>query len=160
MGASSAVVNPVVSNQSLSISYPYLNEQSLTIDIADWIRGCDMFDFTGKASFDFPNFPETNKVFHVVYFKLSAQYINLKGLLNGLAMLGQPKGVVFEYQKELKTYSFKYYAHENSEALTYIQKIVKTIYADIRFKQVLSALIQQEKDFVDSQKLLKKELFS
>lgn len=113
-----------------------------------------------QSHFDFPNFPETRKVFHVLYFEWVQYNARIKALFNGLILLGQPHGVVLEFQKELDTYALKYYAHNDATAFDYLQKIEHYLSKELRFKQVLSSYLIQEKRHQQSQGLLHRELFA
>jgi hypothetical protein len=124
------------------------------------IMACDMVDLTGQGSFDFPNFPETNKSFQVLYFKLSSEFESLKGLFNGLISIGQPNGVILEFQKELNTYSLKFYTANETFVSCYFSKITKLISEEVRFKKILKKVIENQKSFEAEGKLLRNEIFA
>ncbi|WP_291784738.1 hypothetical protein [Cecembia sp.] len=128
--------------------------------IEDWFQQSPFFMLKSQSRFDFPNFPETQKVFHVLYFEWDQDEARLKALFNGLILLGQAPGVVLEFQKELNTYALKYYAHNATSVLVYLQKLELYLMKDLRFKQVLSSYLIQERKHQQSQSLLHRELFA
>lgn len=128
--------------------------------VEDWFQLSSFFILKDQACFDFPNFPEAQKVFHVMYFEWSQDEVQLKALLNGLLLLGQPHGIVLEFQKALNTYALKYYAHNSGIALDYLQRLEDYLSKELRFKQVLSSYLHQEKRHQQSQGLLQRELFA
>ncbi|PSL07231.1 hypothetical protein [Cecembia rubra] len=125
-----------------------------------WYEQVELFDIIEVCSFDFPNFPESEKIFKVVYFKLNHSEIRMKQLFNGLIRLGQPQGVILEYHKEIDTYTLKFYVHEELDAFSYVSGLQRELEKDLRFRRVLAAVISQEELFENSQRLLMKELFN
>jgi hypothetical protein len=130
------------------------------VNVAEMIMACEMVELTGQGSFNFPNFPEANKNFQVLYFKLTSDFENLKGLFNGLISIGQPQGVIVEFQKELNTYSLKFYSSNESAAAGYFSKITKVISEEIRFKMILKKIIENQKAFEAEGQLLRNEIFA
>lgn len=134
-------------------------EEVSTVSLENWYEQIEMFEIMEVCTFDFPNFPETDRVFKLVYFKLNTTDIFKKRLFNGLIRLGQPEGVILEYHKEIDTYTFKFYAHQESLAYHYVNNLQNELEKDLRFRKVLSAVITQQESFENSQRLLVKELF-
>jgi hypothetical protein len=132
---------------------------SQSINAVEMLNGCEMVQLTGQGSFDFPNFPEAKKSFQVLYFKLSADFESLKGLFNGLISIGQPKGVILEFQKELNTYTLKFYTADEPSVFHYFSKITKVVSEEIRFKKILKKIIENQKSFEAEGQLLRNELF-
>jgi hypothetical protein len=130
------------------------------VSVTEMIMGCDMVELTGQGSFNFPNYPEANKNFQVLYFRLSADFENIKGLFNGLISIGQPKGVILEFQKDLNTYSLKFYSSNELAASAYFSKITKVISEEIRFKKILQKIIENQKAFEAEGQLLRNEIFA
>jgi len=160
MGLSNVATGHEQANQILKVHTslniaPFNKEQ-----IGDWLKDCEMFIIKGQAGFDFPNFPETDKIFQVWYFQLNQDYQSQKSLFNGLILLGQPQGIVLEYQKDLNTYAFKYYEHDGEKALMYMKKLHQLLSNELRFKRLLSSYLLEEKRHHQSQSLLQRELFS
>lgn len=160
MGLSTAAIATEQSQQVLRIQPSERATFSNKSLIEDWFQQSPFFMLKSQSRFDFPNFPETQKVFHVLYFKWVQDEARLKALFNGLILLGQPHGVVVEFQKELNTYALKYYAHNAASALDYLKKIAHYLSKELRFKQVLSSYLIQEKRHQQSQSLLHRELFA
>jgi hypothetical protein len=130
------------------------------VSVAEMIMASEMVELTGQGSFNFPNFPEANKNFNVFYFKIKPEFESLKGLFNGLVSLGQPKGVILEIQKELDTYSLKFYSTNESAVSGYFAKITKLISEEIRFKKILKKIIENQKAFEAEGYLLRNEIFA
>ena len=130
------------------------------VSVTEMLMACDMVDLTGQASFNFPNFPEANKSFQVLYFKLSSEFESLKGLFNGLISIGQPNGVILEFQKDLNTYSLKFYTSNENTVAGYFSKISKVISEEIRFKKILKKVIENQKSFEAEGQLLRNEIFA
>jgi hypothetical protein len=124
------------------------------------LESCEMVEVMETAFFDFPNFPEAKKKFHVIYFQLAPQYSFLKGLFNGLISIGQPKGVLLEIEKEKETYSLKFYESEKLNVNNYLNKIFRIVLEEIRFKRILKKIIQNQEIFAKEEQLLKSELFA
>jgi hypothetical protein len=124
------------------------------------MESCEMVNVTETASFDFPNYPEARKSFHVIYFKLSPDFVIHRGLFNGLISIGKSAGVILEFQKELNTYNLKYYRSDETKASLYISKIFRFISDEIRFKQILKKSIANQKAFAKEEQFLKLELFA
>jgi hypothetical protein len=133
---------------------------SPAVSVVDMIMASDMVELTGQGSFDFPNFPEANKSFQVLYFKLASEFEGLRGLFNGLISIGQPKGVILEFQKELNTYTLKFYTADKLSVAQYFAKITKVISEEIRFKSILKQIIENQKSFEAEGQLLRNELFA
>lgn len=134
-------------------------EEVSTVSLENWYEQIEMFEIMEVCTFDFPNFPETDKVFKLVYFKLNTVDIIQKRLFNGLIRLGQPEGVILEYHKEIDTYTLKFYAHQELSASHYVNNLQEEMEKDLRFRRVLAAVITQQESFENSQRLLVKELF-
>ncbi|MCL6260172.1 hypothetical protein M3O96_13810 [Aquiflexum sp. TKW24L] len=130
------------------------------VNVVDMIMACEMVELTGQGSFNFPNYPEANKNFQVLYFKLTSDFENLKGLFNGLISIGQPQGVILEFQKELNTYTLKFYSSNEIAAAGYFSKITKVISEEIRFKKILKKIIENQKAFEAEGQLLRNEIFA
>jgi hypothetical protein len=133
---------------------------SPVVSVAEMIMASDMVELTGQGSFNFPNFPETNKSFHVLYFKLTSEFESLKGLFNGLISIGQPNGVILEFQKDLNTYTLKFYTSNEPAVSAYFSKITKVISEEIRFKKILKKIIENQKAFEAEGQLLRNEIFA
>jgi hypothetical protein len=124
------------------------------------MESCEMVHVVETASFDFPNYPEAKKSFHAIYFKLSPDFVIQRGLFNGLISIGKPEGVLLEFQKELGTYTLKYYQADETMATHYISKIFRLVSEEIRFKRILKRSIEKQKAFVKEEQLLRMELFA
>jgi hypothetical protein len=124
------------------------------------LESCEMVEVMEAAFFDFPNFPEARKKFHVIYFQLAPHYSSLKGLFNGLISIGQPKGVLLEFEKEKLTYSLKFYESNKVNVNDYLNKIFRIVSEEIRFKRILKKIIQNQEAFAKEEHLLKAELFA
>lgn len=159
MGLSTAAIATEQSQQVLRIQPAEKAVFSNKSMIEDWFHQSPFFMLKHQSCFDFPNFPETQKVFHVLYFEWAHNEAQLKALFNGLILLGQSHGIVLEFQKELNTYALKYYHHNHARALDYLQKTEYYLSKELRFKQVLSSYLIQEKRHEQSQSLLQRELF-
>jgi hypothetical protein len=143
--------------QSVSIrSENHSNQVSVT----EMIMACDMVELTGQGSFNFPNYPESNKSFQVLYFRLASDFESLKGLFNGLISIGQPNGVILEFQKELDRYTLKFYSSNEPVVSGYFSKITKVISEEIRFKKILKRIIENQKSFEAEGQLLRNEIFA
>jgi len=130
------------------------------LNVTEMIMACDMVELTGQGSFNFPNYPEANKNFQVLYFKLSSDFESLKGLFNGLISIGQPQGVILEFEKELNTYTLKFYSSNEPVVSGYFSKITKVISEEIRFKKILKKIIENQKSFEAEGQLLRNEIFA
>ncbi len=161
-----------MSSQSLATQFP-ANEsfafQKITkkqgfnatgLNPLEIMESCEMVHVIETASFDFPNYPEARKSFHVIYFSLSPNFVIQRGLFNGLISIGKPAGVLLEFQKELGTYTLKYYQANETLAKLYISKIFRLVSEEIRFKNILKRSIANQKAFAKEEQLLKMELFS
>lgn len=131
-----------------------------SVSVTEMIMACDMVELTGQGSFNFPNYPEANKNFQVLYFKLTSDFESLKGLFNGLISIGQPNGVILEFQKELNTYTLKFYSSNEPVVSGYFSKITKVISEEIRFKKILKKIIENQKSFEAEGQLLRNEIFA
>jgi hypothetical protein len=136
-----------------------ITDEVFNVSLEKWFEQIEMFEIMEVCTFDFPNFPETDKVFKLVYFKLNTVDIIQKRLFNGLIRLGQPEGVILEYHKEIDTYTLKFYAHQELSASHYVNNLQEEVEKDLRFRRVLAAVITQQESFENSQRLLVKELF-
>ncbi|MCH6233321.1 hypothetical protein [Cognataquiflexum rubidum] len=130
------------------------------VNLTEMIMACDMVELTGMGSFDFPNYPEANKSFQVLYFRLASDFESLKGLFNGLISIGQPNGVILEFEKELNTYTLKFYSSNEPVVSRYFSKITKVISEEIRFKKILKKIIENQKSFEAEGQLLRNEIFA
>lgn len=160
MGLSTAAIATEQTQQVLRIQTSEKATFSNKSIIEDWFQQSPFFMLKSQSSFDFPNFPETDKIFQVWYFQLNQDYQSQKSLFNGLILLGQPQGIVLEYQKDLNTYAFKYYEHDGEKALMYMKKLHQLLSNELRFKRLLSSYLLEEKRHHQSQSLLQRELFS
>jgi hypothetical protein len=124
------------------------------------LESCGMFEITGTAAFDFPNFPEANKSFHLINFKLTEEFAALKGLFNGFINLGQPLGVLMVFEKDRKIYSLKYYKADEEVVNVYLNRVFRFVSEEIRFKRILRKILENQKAFAKEEGLLKAELFS
>lgn len=143
--------------QSVSKRSENLSNQ---VNLTEMIMACDMVELTGMGSFDFPNYPGANKSFKVLYFRLASDFESLKGLFNGLISIGQPNGVILEFQKELNTYTLKFYSSNEPVVSGYFSKITKVISEEIRFKKILKKIIENQKSFEAEGQLLRNEIFA
>jgi hypothetical protein len=130
------------------------------VNVVDMIMASEMVELTGQGSFHFPNFPEANKSFQVLYFKLASDFEGLRGLFNGLISIGQPKGVILEFEKELNSYTLKFYTADKLSVAQYFAKITKVISEEIRFKSILKQIIENQKSFEAENQLLRNEFFA
>lgn len=124
------------------------------------IESCEMVNVIETASFDFPNFPEANKSFQVIYFELSEEFHKIRGLFNGLINLGHKDAVILDFEKELSRYSLKFYVSEEEGVKNYLTKIFRFISEEIRFKQILKKSIANQRAFAKEEQFLKMELFA
>ncbi|WP_373522906.1 hypothetical protein [Aquiflexum sp.] len=124
------------------------------------IESCEMVNVLETASFDFPNFPEAKKSFHVIYFELSEEFQAVKGLFNGLISLGHKDAVILDFEKDLSRYSLKFYVSQEAEVNNYLNKIFRFVSDEIRFKKILKKSIANQKAFAKEEQLLRKELFA
>ncbi|MCH6199482.1 hypothetical protein MMU07_07830 [Aquiflexum sp. LQ15W] len=131
-----------------------------SVSVTEMIMACDMVELTGQGSFNFPNYPEANKNFQVLYFRLASDFESLKGLFNGLISIGQPNGVMLEFEKELNRYTLKFYSSNEPVVLGYFSKITKVISEEIRFKKILKRIIENQKSFEAEGQLLRNEIFA
>jgi hypothetical protein len=131
-----------------------------SVSVTEIIMACEIVELTGKGFFDFPNYPGANKSFQVMYFKLALDFESMQGLFNGLISIGQPNGVILEYQKDLNTYSLKFYTANESAVGQYFAKITRVISEEVRFKKILRKTIENQKSFEAEGQLLRNELFS
>lgn len=131
-----------------------------SVSVTEMIIACDMVELIGMGSFDFPNYPGANKSFQVLYFRLASDFESLKGLFNGLISIGQPNGVILEFQKELNTYTLKFYSSNEPVVSGYFSKITKVISEEIRFKKILKKIIENQKSFEAEGQLLRNEIFA
>lgn len=120
----------------------------------------DIFELKGQGAFDFPNFPETNKKFRVVYLELSGGFKELKPILNGFLALGQPQGIIIDFTKDQNQYSFKYYLEDEEKAIDFTNRISVFLKEEVRFKKVLKKVIANQKAFESAQHFLTKKLMS
>jgi hypothetical protein len=134
--------------------------QTTTIHVLELMQCHEMLEVTNHAKFNFPNFPEAKKEFNVVYFTLNKNLEALKGLFLGLTSIGQPAGVILEQQKELGTFSLKFYSMHEQNAAAYITKITKLLSEEIRFKAILKSIIANQQAFAAEEQLLRNELFA
>ncbi|MFD2200742.1 hypothetical protein [Shivajiella indica] len=157
-----AAISRFQSNEEFSF-WKVSKKDSLTGNIIDPVQileSCGMVELVGTASFDFPNFPEANKSFNLINFKLTNGFTELKGLLNGLISIGKPIGVMAEFEKERGIYSLKYYKADEPTVNAYLKKIFRIVSEEIRFKLILRKLIENQKAFAKEEQLLKAELFA
>jgi hypothetical protein len=133
---------------------------TLVLNPLEIMESCEIVNVLETAFFDFPNFPEAKKKFHVIYFQLAPQYSSLKGLFNGLISIGQPNGVLLEIEKEKLTYSLKYYESDQEKINEYLNKIFRIVLEEIRFKSILKKIIQNQVVFAKEEQLLRSELFA
>ncbi|RZS97247.1 hypothetical protein [Cecembia calidifontis] len=136
-----------------------ITDEVFNVSLEKWFEQMEMFEILEVSSFDFPNFPETNKVFKLINFKVDSAENGKKRLFNGLIRLGQPEGVILEYHKKIDTYTLKFYAHQEMDAYLFIHNLHAELEKDFRFRKVLAAVISQQESFENSQQLLMKELF-
>ncbi|WP_194774482.1 hypothetical protein [Pararhodonellum marinum] len=113
-----------------------------------------------NTAFDFPNFPESNKIFKVIYFELSDASKELKGLFRGLFSLGKPKGVILEEIKEKDQFVVKYYESDAQVVRTYLSGIFSLVEGEQRFKSLLKKIIINQEKFRNEEALLQKELLA
>lgn len=124
------------------------------------INESDMMQVVGHGIFDFPNYPETQKVFNVIYFRFQNEFLGLKGLFNGLIRLGAPRGVIIETQADMNRFALKFYTHDEEKAKNHFLKINNFLYQEVRFKSILNKVLENKRNFEASQQLLKNELFT
>ncbi|MCH7414489.1 hypothetical protein MM213_13400 [Belliella sp. R4-6] len=136
------------------------NTGSQDLGVMNVLEMCAMINVTDSAKFDFPNFPEARKTFHAVYFQINESYSSLKGLFRGLASLGKPEGVVLEYVSENETFTLKFYASNEQLTKAYLNKIIKSIEDEIRFKSILNQIIENQRIIKAEQSLLLQKLFA
>ncbi len=112
------------------------------------------------ASFDFPNFPEANKSFQVVYFELDPAYSSNLALFKSIISSGKPDGVILEINRELGNFTLKYYAANEEKVKSYLKKIFGMLEDENRFKAILKKFIQIQAQNKKEEQLLQRELFS
>lgn len=123
------------------------------------LESSGMLEVVGTSSFDFPNFIGAKKSFHLINFRLIEDFEGLKGLFNGLISLGQPKGVLVDFEKDRMLYSIKYYRSDENTVNAYLNRIFGFLTEEIRFKRILRKLIENQEAFAKEEALLKGELF-
>ncbi|KEO72503.1 hypothetical protein [Anditalea andensis] len=131
-----------------------------SLSVLEIMDSCEFIDLRTTKTFDFVGHPEAGKQYTVIGFSLSGKAAALKGLFNGIISLGNPKEVGLTYQADLDTYVFKYYQKDQHIAIGYLQKIIKMIESEIRFKAVLKKVIENIKAFDFSQQFLRNEIFN
>ncbi len=129
------------------------------MSLYDLINEGDMMQVVGHGSFDFPNYPETRKVFQVIYFRFHNEFAGLRGLFNGLIRLGAPSGIFIESQLGMYRFAFKFYSHDEEKAKHHFSKVTTFLYQEIRFKSILKKVLENKRNFEASQQLLNNELF-
>ena len=134
--------------------------QSVEGGVKAFFAGMEMVEVVGRAGFGFPNFPESKKVFQVVYFKIKEEYKRYQPLLNGLIAIGQPDKGSVEYYGELDTFTIKYYQSDEQEAVSFLSKIFSVLGDEIRFKDILKRVIENQERFAREGQLLNTELFA
>lgn len=127
--------------------------------VLEQMKMCRFFEILDVGRFDFPNFPEARKSFRVVYFQLSEQFEVFKGLLRGLISLGNTAGAILEYSAERQLFSLKYYKANESKVSAHMEYLERQLDQELKFKAVLSKLIENKRAFEIEQSLLKSELF-
>lgn len=123
------------------------------------LESCGMLEVIATSSFDFPNFIGANKCFHLINFRLIEEFTGLKGLFNGLISLGQPTGVLIDFEKDRMLYSLKYYRSDEKVVNAYLTKVFDFLSEEIRFKRILRKSIENQEAFAKEEALLKAELF-
>lgn len=81
-------------------------------------------------------------------------------MVNGLISIGQPDGVILEFEKENAIYSLKFYDANVLKVSNYLHKIFRMVSEEIRFKSILKKIIQNQQVFEKEEQLLKAELFA
>ena len=129
------------------------------IGVAEVLQMQGIVEVTGRAGFDFPNFPEVRKEFRVVYFRMADGFKSAQALLNGLIAIGQPEKGLVEFSKELDTFSVKFYSNTEHHTVSYLEKIFGVLKEEFRFKRILRTVIENQSRFGAESQLLKAELF-
>ncbi|AFL84800.1 hypothetical protein Belba_2234 [Belliella baltica DSM 15883] len=130
------------------------------LSVLEILEMCQMLNVVESTNFNFPNFPETNKTFHAIYFKINPSFSSLKGLFKGMVSLGKPLGVIVEYISELEQFTLKYYESDKNIAKSYINKFIENIEDEIRFKSVLNTIIENQRKIKSEESLLLQKLFA
>lgn len=130
------------------------------LSIFEVIKMCEMLDVVEVGVFDFPNFPEAKKKFNVIYFTLNPSFASFKGLFRGMVSLGKPLGVIIEYTIEKEQFTLKFYESDKNVVKAYLYKIIENIAEEIRFKSILSSIIENRRKIKLEESLLLKKLFA
>ncbi len=151
------------SKSAQTFAFQHISKKSIEsaecLSVYDLINEGDMMQVIGYGSFDFPNYQETQKVFHVIYFRFQSDFVDLSGLFKGLIRLGAPKGIIIETQTDRNRFAFKYYSHDEERAKNHFAKITSLLYQEVRFKSILKKVLENKRNFEASQQLLNNELF-
>lgn len=161
MSASLSHNNPSFSKRFAFQQVSKLNpEKSQKQSLQGMIVESGIFQINDTSGFDFPNFPETRKQFKILYLNLSEEFEDIKGLIRGLISLGQPTGVVFQFEKELNRFNLKFYQHDEEIVYNYLSNIFNTLNEERRFKMVLRRIIEVEKSRKAEERFLYQELLA
>lgn len=141
-----------ISKRSISVSED--------LRIFEIMKSCQMLNVVEVASFDFPNFPEAKKKFNAIYFIINPSFASINSLFRGLISLGRPLGVIIEYTSEKKQFTLKYYDSDEDIAKAYLNKIIQNIVEEIRFKCILTSILQHRLNIELEESLTLKKLFA
>lgn len=125
--------------------------------ITDWMEACTWIRLEDTGTYTFPNFPEKKEVFHAFYCKV--ENVQVKNLLKTLLALGGVPGKLIEFQKEQNQLVFRLYKSQEATLLAKLLWMERYIAKELRFKQLLSKLIANEKRYQAEERLLRTELF-
>ncbi|MCH7408237.1 hypothetical protein MM239_02430 [Belliella sp. DSM 111904] len=142
-----------------NISRVKRSESSAT-SVIGMLELCGMLEVIETSSFDFPNFPEAKKKFNVVYFKINESFASLKGLFRGLTSLGKPGEVILENEVSQGVFTLKYYQSNEIKVKSYLATLIETVENELRFKQVLDQIIENQRKIKAEEGLLLQKLFA
>jgi hypothetical protein len=156
-------INSIQSQKDFAFHKISKSEKSPTGNTKDLIKALQegsLFKVRGQAGFDFPNFPETNKKFRVLYMELNHDFQDVQAILNGFLALGQPQGVILEFDKTQNNYSLKYYLQDAPSVMNYLDKLTLFINEEVRFKKILKRILENNKRTKIEERLLINELIA
>ncbi|MCH7400579.1 hypothetical protein ACFOUP_11460 [Belliella kenyensis] len=134
--------------------------ESTAVSVIGMLEMCGMLDVVESSSFDFPNFPEAKKQFHVVYFTINESFSSLRGLFRGLTSLGKPGEVILENDASKGLFTLKYYQSNERKVKSYLATLIETVENELRFKQILNQIIENQRKIKAEQSLLLQKLFA
>ncbi|MGY6520605.1 MAG: hypothetical protein ACXIUD_02690 [Mongoliitalea sp.] len=152
-----AVENQYIASESLQVSVRSTSKNDEYLTLTDWFASAEWIRLEDYATYNFPNFPEKKEVFNAFY--CSIEHVPVKNLFKTLLTLGGLPGMLIEYQKEQNQFVFRLYKSQEATLLAKLQWMERYIAKELRFKQILTKLITNEKRYQAEERLLRTELF-